>query len=400
VAHRRPGTTPTARHHSGGRSGPLLRWFRSVRRDLPWRADRDPYRIWVAEVLLQQTRVAQAAPYFRRFVTRFPSVHALARARLGSVLKVWEGAGYYARARHLHAAARTIVREHGGELPGTAAELARLPGFGPYISAAVASLAFGERVPALEANGIRVLARWHLEEGDPRSPAVRRRLTERLAAELPGADPGAFNEALMELGETICLPRAPRCPACPVAAGCAARQRLPDPGAIPRRSAPRKKPLVHAAVVALRRDGRWLVQRRPPGGLLGGLWEFPGGKVERLESPREAAMREVAEETGLQLRQVRARGRLRHAYSHFAVELHLFEADVPPGAAVRLPARTPHRWATRAEFARLPRPRATIRALARLTDPASPLPPPTARARRSLPSRRPFPVSEPSSSAK
>ncbi|HEY6238833.1 MAG TPA: A/G-specific adenine glycosylase, partial [Thermoplasmata archaeon] len=194
----------------------LLRWFDRHRRPLPWRRDRDPYRIWVAEVLLQQTRVAQAQPYFDRFIARFPTVGSLARAPLTDVLKVWEGAGYYARARHLHAAARWVVRDGGGRLPQEVAALEELPGVGPYIARAIASLAFDVDVVALEANGLRVAARWTLERGDLRRSAVRRRLEAALSDRRSRRRPGAFNEALMELGETVCLPVAPRCGACPV----------------------------------------------------------------------------------------------------------------------------------------------------------------------------------------
>jgi A/G-specific adenine glycosylase len=341
----------------------LVAWFRAHRRPLPWRADRDPYRVWVAEVLLQQTRVAQAIPYYHRFLAEFPSLPALARASPEAVLKAWEGAGYYARARNLHAAAREILERFDGEVPRTAEELRTLPGFGEYIAAAVASLAFGERVPALEANGLRVLARWYLERDDPRRPAVRRILGARLARVMPARDPGALNEALMELGETICLPRNPRCDRCPVAAGCRARRELPDPGSIP---APRRRalrPRVRGAIVALSSGGRYLVQKRPERGLLGGLWEFPGGKIEAGESPEAAARRELREETGLEVGALEPCGVVQHAYSHFSVELHLFSGRAPVGARARAHRDPDRRWVTLAEFDRLPRPQATIKAL-------------------------------------
>jgi A/G-specific adenine glycosylase len=348
------------------RARALLAWFKAHRRDLPWRTDRDPYRVWVAEVLLQQTRVEQAIPYFDRFLVQFPNLPALARASPEAVLKAWEGAGYYARARHLHAAARQILAEHGGAIPRTAAELRELPGFGEYIAAAVASLAFGEPVPALEANGLRVLARWYLERDDPRRPALRRTMGARLARVMPPRDPGALNEALMELGETICLPRAPRCTVCPVARDCRAYRELPDPAAIPapRHRAPR--PTVRAAIVALRAGNRFLVQKRPERGLLGGLWEFPGGKIEPGETPEAAAHRELLEETGLEVAELQARGIVRHAYSHFAVELHVFSGEMPGAPPPERSRTTGRRWVTLPEFDRLARPRATIKALALL----------------------------------
>jgi len=363
-----PNDSPVTARTSSAESAPraeeteqvrtLLRWFRRHRRALPWRRDRDPYRLWVAEVFLQQTRVEQAVPFYTRFLRRFPRLVDLARASPESILKSWEGAGYYARARHLGEAARVIVRDHHGKIPRDREALRELPGFGPYISAAVASLAFGERVPALEANGVRVLARWGLEREDPRRPAVRRRLERQLMRLLPRRNPGELNEAIMELGETLCLPRNPRCLRCPVARGCRARHELPDPGSLPRRGGRPLRPHHAASVVVIERSGRWLVQRRPPEGLLGGLWEFPGGKVRPGESPREAARREVFEETGARLGALSALGVIHHGYSHFTVELHAFRAPLAPrGPAVRL---GPHRrWLTPSEFARRPCPEAT-----------------------------------------
>ncbi len=342
----------------------LLTWFRREARPLPWRSRPTPYRTWIAEVLLQQTRVAQAVPYFERLTARFPRVCDLADASEEEVLKLWEGAGYYARARNLHRAAREIVDRYDGTLPGRREELARLPGVGPYISAAVASLAFGERVLALEANGLRVGARWTAEPGDVRRPAVRRRLARTLEQLLPIRNPGRFNEALMELGETLCTPRRPRCPECPVRRHCRALRELPDPGAIPRGRSSRGKPSVEAAVIAVRQDSRWLVQRRPADGLLGGLWEFPGGKLRPREPPEGAARRELWEETGIRARHLVPAGTLRHEYSHFRVRLHLFYLDRRESGKTA-PTELPRRWVTDREFDRLPRPRATIRAMER-----------------------------------
>ena len=337
----------------------LLRWFRRHRRPLPWRRDRTPYRIWVAEVLLQQTRVAQAEPYFRRFVRRFPTVEALARASEEEVLKAWEGAGYYARARHLHQAAREIVKRHGGQLPRQSEELRRLPGVGPYIASAVASLAFDAPEVALEANALRVLARWTLELEDVRRPAVRDRLHRWALERLPRRRAGEFNEALMELGETICLPGHPRCEGCPVATDCRARRELPDPGTLPLRRPSRHKPLVIGAVVAVGHRGRWLVLRRPSHGLLGGLWEFPGGKLESGESPVHAARRELREETGLAAGRLEPLGLIRQEYSHFRVALHLFRSRSVRGK-LRVRDRR-HRWVGLTELRRLPLPRATVK---------------------------------------
>jgi len=359
VAPRPPTASGRVRREDARR---LLAWFRRERRPLPWRRDRDPYRLWVAEVLLQQTRVAQAVPYFERFVRRFPSVRALARARPEEVLKLWQGAGYYARARRLHEAARQLARTTGGTIPRSVEELERLPGVGPYTARAIAAQAFGAPVVPLDANVLRVAARWVGETRDVRRPVVREALGSELARALPTADPGGFAEALMELGETVCLPRAPTCHRCPIAVRCWAFRELGAPETLPRRPRPRARPHRRAAVVALRQGDRWLVQRRAPGELLGGLWEFPGGKIEAGEAPESAARRELAEETGADAGPLRFLGVVRHGYSHFTVELHVYR-----GSARRPPRLgRDRRWASRAEIARLPLPRATEKVLALL----------------------------------
>jgi A/G-specific adenine glycosylase len=355
------------------RARALLAWFASHRRPLPWRLDRDPYRLWVAEVMLQQSRVAAVTERYQAFLARFPDVERLAASRLEDVLKAWEGAGYYARARHLHATAQILVREHRGRFPTTVEGLRALPGVGEYIAAAVASLAFDVRVVALEANGLRVAARWTLEGGDVRSALVRERLRAALATELPAQRAGAFNEAVMELGETVCLPRNPVCTACPVAPTCRARQELPDPSVLPRRVARSPPPLVVAAALALRSGDRWLVRRRPDSGLLGGLWELPGGRLEQGEAPEDAARRELREETGLSAGPLASVGVVDHAYSHFRLQLHVFHGPVEGPTTASGDA--PLEWVTWAEFARRPRPKATIRAVAlleRATGAASP----------------------------
>jgi A/G-specific adenine glycosylase len=340
----------------------LVRWFRRHRRPLPWRGARDPYRIWVSETVLQQTRVEQAVPVYERFIARFPDLGALARASEEEVLKAWEGAGYYARARRLRRAAVELARGGTPPWPTSAEAWERLPGVGPYIARALASLAFGAPVVALEANGRRVAARWFLETGDPAGPAVARRLERHLLDAMPPDTPGEFNEALMELGETVCLPRNPRCPSCPIAGACRALRELPDPAYLPRRRPRSARPHVVAALALAVRGDRFLVRRRPSEGLLGGLWELPGGKLRSSERPIEAAVRELREETGLALVRPTLLGVVRHAYSHFTVELHLVRGRAlgrpfaPDGA--------PLRWVTGPEFDALPRPLATVRAVA------------------------------------
>jgi A/G-specific adenine glycosylase len=243
----------------------LLRWFRKARRDLPWRREpRDPYRVWVSEVMLQQTRALVVIPYYRRFLRRFPTLAKLAKAPLDDVLALWSGLGYYARARNLHRAAQAAGRE----LPRTSAGLRELPGFGPYTAAAVASLAFGEDVPLVDGNVARVLARVFRLRGDARPQAWR------LAAKLlPRGHAGEFNEALMELGALVCTPRAPRCDVCPIKSRCLGRT---NPEDFPQRKERRARPLLEWDALALRRrDGAVLLARRPEGALFAGLWDLP-----------------------------------------------------------------------------------------------------------------------------
>lgn len=342
-----------------------MAWFDATARDLPWRRTNDPYRIWVAEVLLQQTRIEQAIPYYERFLRAFPTLSSLAKARRERVMKVWEGAGYYSRAHRLHDASREIFRDHGGRLPTTPEELEQLPGFGPYTSRSVAALAFGHPKVALDANGLRVISRLFLLD---LPPAERGRaaseVAERALGDLP---PRAFNEGLMELGQRYCAARSPRCPECPLRDLCRARAELPDPGVFPPAAARPPRPRVVAAVgVLVGPDGRVLISRRPKGGLLGGLWEFPGGKVEPGETPAQTVVREFEEEVGVRARVVRHLGTLEHDYSHFHVTLHGFLLAATTVRAVPLsPSR---RWTSPRKMGDLPLPTATRRMLPWLAD--------------------------------
>jgi len=282
--------------------------------------------------MLQQTRTETVRPYFERFLRRFPTVHRLARARLDTVLKLWEGLGYYGRARNLHEAAGIIVRAHGGELPADRDALRKLPGVGRYTAGAVASIAFGADVPVLDGNVTRLLCRAFRIRQDCRAPAVQDRLW-RLARDLiPRGRAGTFNQAMMELGSTICRPRRPRCSDCPLADACEARvhgEQEKLPVRRPHRSLPHRR----AVAGIIRKRGRILIDKRRPEGLLGGLWEFPGGKCEPGESPQDALRREVREEVG-----VRAEVRehfitVRQSYSHFHLILHVYDCRWVSGRA-------------------------------------------------------------------
>ncbi len=288
---------PTAPAPSGGRRRDrpqiaasvlrrrLLSWYREHRRDLPWRGTRDPYAIWVAEVMLQQTTVAVATGYWRRFLAALPTVEALARARRERVLSLWSGLGYYERARNLHRAARRLVAAGRSELPASLEELRELPGVGPYTAAAVASIAFGAAAPVVDGNVRRVLGRLAGIAGDPRRRAAARRI-ERLAGDILDArSPGDSNQALMELGATVCTPRRPECAHCVWATWCVARA-LGDPERFPERVPRRPSVSVFRGEVrVVDQRGRWLLRRAPGGSHNAGLWEFPALEWERRSRP-------------------------------------------------------------------------------------------------------------------
>jgi A/G-specific adenine glycosylase len=307
----------------------LLQWYSSRQRDVPGRGETDPYRIWVAEVMAQQTRISTVVPYYESFLDRFPDVNALATASRDDVLKAWEGLGYYGRARNLHRAAGELRERFGGRLPDSPDDLRSLPGVGPYTAGAIASIGFGLPEPAVDGNARRVLCRLH----DLEKPTAAR--LDALARDLidhADGSAGLLNQALMDLGSSLCTPRSPRCGQCPLAAACAARAR----GTIALRPAPRRRgPLPHRDVAAalVWREGRLLISRRPPEGLLGGLWEFPGGKVEPDETPEAAARRELREEAGIEVEVLARADTVEHAYSHFRITLHLFHASWVSGEA-------------------------------------------------------------------
>lgn len=274
--------------------------------------------------MLQQTQVVTVVPYYERFLRRFPTVESLARARLDTILKMWEGLGYYSRARNLHHAAREVVSRFGGRFPQTAAELLTLPGIGRYTAGAISSNAFDERVPIVDGNIERVLCRVFRIRGYPKDSAVQKELWSVAEELVPARTPGLFNQALMELGAEVCTPRNPQCDDCPLSRTCRAKQHG-EQLTLPQRKA--KKPLPgHTVVVAvIRKAGRVLIDKRKPDGLLGGLWEFPGGKREPHESLEAALLREVREELAFEIRVDRPLTIVDHTYSHFRVRIHAFE---------------------------------------------------------------------------
>ena len=302
----------------------LLGWYDAHRRDLPWRRTSDPYHVWIAEVMLVQTQVDTVIPYYRRFIDRFPDVRTLAAADLDDVLKAWEGLGYYARARNLHKAAGILIEEYDGELPRDEQRLRALPGIGRYVAAAILSIAFDQAILAIDGNVRRVVSRVH-DLAAP-SDATLRGHGEPLAAERPGD----VNQALMDLGSTVCTPRSPRCNECPIEGACLARANgtaAERPGRRPSKA----RPHYDIAVGVVWRGDEILIAKRPPEGLLGGLWEFPGGKPQPGESLEAAVVREVGEELGVEVEPGAKIAEVEHAYSHFEITLHAFHCRYRTG---------------------------------------------------------------------
>jgi A/G-specific adenine glycosylase len=323
----------------------LLAWYEQHRRDLPWRRTQDPYSIWVAEVMLQQTRVETMLAYYERFLLRFPTLEALAAASIDDVLKVWEGLGYYARARNLHAAARLVMAELGGQVPCDPEALLRLPGVGRYTAAAIASIAFGQDAIALDGNLRRVLCRVYSIDDDPGRPNTQRCLELLARAMLPPGCASEFNQALMDLGAAICVPSRPRCLICPILHHCQAQQ-AGIQHALPIRATRARRPHrdVTAAVI-WDGNGHLLITQRPMDAMLGGLWEFPGGKRRPGEGLPACLHREIGEELAIEIEIVELLCTLEHTFSHFHMTLYAYDCQWKRGAPQCLGVRD-LRWVT------------------------------------------------------
>jgi A/G-specific adenine glycosylase len=366
----------------------LLRWFARHEREMPWRAargePRDPYHVWLAEVMLQQTQVATVIPYYRRWLERFPTLNDLAAAPVDDVLKLWEGLGYYSRARNFHRAAQAVVSEYGGRVPDTVEELRKLSGVGPYTAGAIASLAFGRDAPVLDGNVARVLSRVFALDKPPSEPRAKEHLWELAEALLPQGRAGEFNEALMDLGATTCTPRSPQCPECPINTHCSAYANG-NPEGYPVKAAKKAVPqqtILTAVIVDS--HGRMLMAQRPHRGLLGGLWEFPGGVTEdggrrtgeQRHKVREEQQSYTAHSTSEWARQlghiVRERtgvrisvgagdfvGQVDHAFSHLRTTRHVALVRTSDATGDLAPDATGGddynqvRWVSREEIERL-----------------------------------------------
>jgi A/G-specific adenine glycosylase len=301
----------------------ILDWYAQNARRLPWRGIDDPYATWVSEIMLQQTQVDTVIPYFLRWMERFPTLGRLANSSEEDVLRCWEGLGYYSRARNLHTAAQKVAAEYGGLLPSSRRELEQLPGIGPYTAGAIASIAFGLDEAALDGNIRRVLARLFDVQLPARSPAGEKQLWELARSVLPLGKAGDFNQALMDLGAGICAPKNPKCSDCPLQGECRAYA-LGIQDQRPVRQARPAVPHITVCAAVITRKGRVLIARRPSSGLLGGMWEFPGGKVEPGEELDAGLRREIREELDVPVTVGEPVGVYHHAYTHFRVTLHAF----------------------------------------------------------------------------
>lgn len=304
----------------------LLDWYSSAKREMPWRGTRDPYAIWISEMMLQQTQVATATPYWLRWMERFPTVQTLAEAPIDAVLAQWQGLGYYARARNLHAAAQVVAGPLGGVFPSDIDGLRRLPGIGRYTAGAIASIAFGADTPVVDANVVRVLCRLDGISANPKGAAVHEGLWNRAAELLPAGRAGDFNQAMMELGALICQPN-PRCASCPWADACVA-QRSGAPQDFPSK-APRPIFTQHRdACAVVRREGRVLLARRPLDGLWGGLWELPRVEARAEESVEGAARRACREVAGLEAEAAGIVATVRHGVTTRRITLTAVECSI------------------------------------------------------------------------
>lgn len=356
-------------HTAATISHKLLAWFSQHCRDLPWRQNPSPYRVWISEVMLQQTQVDRVVPYFLKWMDQFPNIQAVAEADQEAVLKAWEGLGYYTRVKNIQAAAQTVWAQYDGILPSDMPSLLALPGIGPYTAAAIASLAFSQPVPVVDANVQRVIARILNLSHPIRSARAQKTVRSAVSGLIfhGGGDSRSLNQALMELGALVCMPRNPFCAVCPVKGQCLSlaaevvhlRPVLPDQKS--------SIALQVAAGILLDKE-RILIQKRPAHGLMANLWEFPGGKLQAGESPEQALVREFREELELNIQVLDKITVIKHSYTRFRVTLHVYWcAMTPPGQEPVLHAASDFRWAAAKELDQYPFPAADCKLIQMLS---------------------------------
>lgn len=339
----------------------LLEWFSANQRDLPWRHTYDPYQVWISEIMLQQTQVKTVLPYFERWMKALPTVESVAKADEQTILKLWEGLGYYSRARNLQKAARVIVEKHRGVFPSDDGAIRELPGIGPYTAGAIASIAFNQERPILDGNVIRVLTRLANDTRNTREAPMQKRLWQWAEEMVPKGHAREFNQGLMELGALVCTPKNPRCGECPLKGECQAYA-AGTQEALPNRGKREKSVPITVAIAILQKSNKIFIQRRHAKGLMGGLWEFPGGKVEAGETPEEALHREIQEELSIGIKKIEPFMRLKHAYTKYQVDLHCFKAE-PKTKNIQLGAAQEYQWIALKDLSKLPFPAANVRVI-------------------------------------
>ena len=331
----------------------LLAWYRRNQRSLPWRKTNDPYRIWISEIMLQQTQVDTVIPYYHRFLKAFPTVSSLARAPLQKVLKVWENLGYYSRAGNMHAAARMIVEKFDGRIPDNLEVIQTLPGVGLYTAGAILSIAYGQAIPAVDGNVRRILCRLFAIRKSVDNTREQKQLQKLAASLIPAKHPGDFNQALMDLGATICKAKNPDCARCPVACHCQAQ--LHDlQNVLP---ITRKAPVIPhrqaAATVIRNSKGMLLVVQRPASGLLASLWKLPGGFIESGEDTENSLRRSVKEELDISIRPGKHLASVNYTYTHFRITLQAYECRLLKGTPKTIGCQN-WRWASPIDLKKLP----------------------------------------------
>ena len=337
----------------------LLQWFNESQREMPWRSHPSPYHTWISEIMLQQTQVVTVIPYFQRFIQSFPSIESLAKADQDDVLKHWEGLGYYSRARNLHKAAQVLVDSYHAVMPSDFEELQCLPGIGFYTAAAISSIAFEKPVPVVDGNVLRVFTRFWGIYDDIRHNQVKTMLFHKLESYIKEAKPSDFNQAIMECGALICQPQSPSCTVCPLQQDCFAYTHHKQ-AELPVKSPAKKAPTLDVVVGVVIYDNQLLIAKRPDDKMLGGLWELPGGKIEAKESPEQALQRELKEEVNLDVCVGKKLASVKHAYSHFKINLHAYECEIIRGVPVAL-SGTEIKWVFFDDLKQYAFPKATIK---------------------------------------
>lgn len=336
----------------------LIRWYTKHKRDLPWRRTQDPYKIWISEIMLAQTTVPTVIAYYERWIKTFPTIHDLARAPLQMLLKQWQGLGYYNRARNLHKTAKILVKEHQGRIPPDPLIIRQLPGFGPYTTGSVLSIAYDMPLPIIDANIRRVVMRLLALQGEANTKQDLR-VHEFLLKVLPSRGAGDFNQALMELGALVCR-KNPQCSLCPISQYCHAYQQ-----GIQEKIPRLKKKIIkdiQAVIAVIQKGDYYFIQKRPSRGLLADLWEFPGGKIQKGETKKRALIRELKEELGLPLKSARPLFEVKHFYTQFRVHLSVFACSLEGRPKVD----ANHQWVSYKDFSQYPMPSASSKIIKKL----------------------------------